>query len=182
MKQKPSNLYNFWCNKADSSYWAKTNNIISCLSLKIEWLCFFLHYLYIQLWRGGWESKQWIKMRKSIHIISSTNMFPSFQTPTTSFKMLSFISLSVKRQRIPMILFFTLQMVVQDPLGVPVEIAFIIAFRLNSDFMVPWYLCLFSSLLWKSNGVCVIKVYTDYILLYESRRSRVFSLALPGSG
>lgn len=61
-------------------------------------MCFFLHYLYIQLWRGGWESKEWIKMRKSIHIISSTNMFPSFQTPTTSFKMLSFTSLWVKRQ------------------------------------------------------------------------------------
>lgn len=135
---------------------------------------FFHHYLYVQLWRGrGGGSKEGIKMRKSVHIIST--MFPSFETPTTSFKMLSFILLSVKRQRIPMILCFTLQTVVQDPLRVWVEIAFIIASRLNYDFTVPWYLCLFSSLLWKSNWGCMIKVYTDYILLYKTHRSRVYS-------
>lgn len=111
---------------------------------------FSLHYLYIQLWGGGWEWNEWIKMRISIHIII-TNVFPSFQTPTTSFRMLLFYLLSVKGHKIPMILFFTLQMAVQNPLRVWVEIAFIIAFWLNSDFMFPWYPCLFSSLLWKSN-------------------------------
>ncbi len=105
--------------------------------------------------------------------------------PPALFRMLSFSLQSVKRHKIPMILFFTLQMAVQNPLGVWVEIAFIIAFWLNSDFMVPWHLCLFSSLLWKSNWSCMIKVYINYILPYKTLRSRVFSFilkcALPGS-